>query len=832
MNVSGVESNPLSCEALSSDCFHCGLPVPEDATLLVRVEGISRRMCCAGCQAVCEAIVANGLEDYYRHRKSLPSPEMAVPSDLLALDVFDHEEFQKGFVRPLEGDEREADLILEGISCAACVWLNERHIAQLHGVCGIEVNYATRRARVRWRGEQIRLSAILKAVRSIGYSAHPYDPATSESLARDERRTALWRVFVAGFGMMQVMMYAYPAYIAHEGDMSPVAASLMRWASMVLTFPVVLYSAAPFFRRAWRDLRARYLGMDVPVALGVGAAFLASVTATISGKGEVYFDSVTMFVFFLLSARYLEMLARQRATRGAETLARLIPAFARRIGEGGIIEEGVPVSALKEGDVLLVRPGEVIVADGHVRRGGSEVDESWLTGESLPVPKAEGSEVLGGSVNGSGVLEYSAERLGDATRLATIRRLVERARSERPRIVVAADKVALWFTAALLLLAAITGLVWWQFDPDRALSVFVAVLVVSCPCALSLATPIALTVAADTLGRAGLLVTRTPAIEALAEVTHFAFDKTGTLTLGNLQLEEVRLAEGVTRESALVLAAALELNSEHLIGRALLEAVGDPRIQPAEQVEVVAGFGISGEVKGKACAIGRPEYVEGVVGLTLPATLRGETRATWVYLGEPGRWIAAFGLSDGVRPSARAAIGDLREAGASVSILSGDSQLAVDGVAGLLSVTDAKGGLSPEGKYSALKEMQISGAVVAMVGDGINDAPVLAQAQVSIAMAGGTDMARHQADVILLGDDLSKLVLGVRVAKLTRRIVRENLFWAFGYNILAIPAAATGLVSAWMAGLGMGLSSLLVVLNAMRIARGGVRKTWKPVSTS
>lgn len=774
-------------------------------------------MCCAGCQAVCQAIVDNGLADYYRHRQAMPEPGGAeLPGGLGELEAFDNATFQKSFVRGLADDEREADLILEGITCAACVWLNERHLGHMPGVRAVRVNYATRRATVRWNERETRLSRILAAVTEIGYRAHPYDPDRSELLAQQERRTALWRVFVAGFGMMQVMMYAYPAYIAGEGDMSPAAAAVMRWASLVLTTPVVLYSAAPFFRRAWRDLRARHLGMDVPVALGIGAAFSASVWATVRGVGEVYFDSVTMFVFFLLGARYLEMLARQHAMRGAETLGRLVPAFARRLRADGSVEERVPVESLAVGDRLLVRPGETIVADARVRAGESEVNEAWLTGESLPVRKAAGDAVMSGSLNGSGVLEVVAEQLGEATRLAVIRRLMERARNERPRIVAIADRVALVFTGVLLLLAAAAALAWWQIDPGRALSICVAVLVVSCPCALSLATPVALTVATDALARAGLLVTRARAIETLARAGHFVFDKTGTLTQGTLQLDEILCAEGVAPEVALAAAAALEEGSEHLIARAIVAAA--PRGPAASRLDVVAGQGIRGELGGRRLALGQAAFVGSLAQAPLPSGWRMEGARTWVYLGEAGRWLAAFGLSDRIRPSAAAAVEALREAGCALSVFSGDAQAAVDALARELGVADARGGLTPEGKHAALSALQ-ERAVVAMVGDGINDAPVLAQAQVSLAMAGGTELARQQADIILLGDDLERILLGRRIARRTQGIIRENLCWAFAYNVCAIPAAALGWVTPWMAGVGMGLSSLLVVLNALRIAR-------------
>ena len=793
--------------------------MPSGTALFVPVEGIQRQMCCIGCQAVCSAIVDGGLGDYYRHRQEFPEQAVAaLPPELADLGLFDHPDFQQGFVRPLEGDEREADLILEGITCAACVWLNERHLAELPGISAVQVNYATRRARIRWHEEQVRLSEILGAVAAIGYRAHPYDAQRSEQVALQERRTALWRVFVAGFGMMQVMMYAFPVYVAAEGDMSSTAETMMRWASMVLTLPVVLYSAAPFFQRAWRDWGFRRIGMDFPVALGIGAAFLASVWATVSGSGEVYFDSVTMFVFFLLGARYLEMLARQRAMRGAETLGRLLPAFARRLRPDGGVEEQVPVSALGVGDVLLVRPGETIVVDGRVRAGVSEVNESWLTGESLPVAKEPGSGVLGGSLNGSGMLEVEARQVGEATRLATIRRLIERASAERPRIVTQADRIAVLFTVALLILAALTGIYWWFVEPERALSICVAVLVVSCPCALSLATPIALTVASDVMARAGLLVTRGHAIEALADARHFVFDKTGTLTQGQLQLLKVHCAPGLSAEMALAQAAALELHSEHAIARALVVAAGGA-LQAARAVVNTPGQGVMGEVDGRRLALGRPSFAAGLAGSEPPQAWLDNAQGSVVFLATEGAWLAGFVLADSVRPQASALIEGLRAEACSLSIFSGDGLRPVQALARALGIADARAELTPEGKHAQLAALQAQGKIVAMVGDGINDAPVLAQAQISIAMAGGTELARHQADILLLGDDLQRLLLGRRIARKTRWIIRENLAWAFAYNFLAIPAAALGWITPWMAGIGMGLSSLLVVLNALRIAR-------------
>ena len=804
-----------------ADCYHCGLPIPEQTRHYVTIDGISRRMCCTGCEAVAESIVANGLADYYRHRDAMPEARReALPEELQDLGLFDHPDFQKGFVRAVAEHEREASLILEGITCAACVWLNEQHVARQAGVTAIEINYATRRARVRWDERRIQLSKILAAIQSIGYRAYPYDAERSEQIAARERRSALWRLFVAGFGMMQVMMYAVPAYLAEEGDMTPDIALLLRWASLVLTLPVVLYSAAPFFRRALRDVKLRRLGMDVPVALGVGAAFVASCWATLSGAGEVYFDSVTMFVFFLLCGRYLEMLARQKAIRGVEEMGKVLPAFAERLDAWPAgVGERVVVSDLQPGDIVRVRPGEVIPADGVVVDGVSEANEALLTGESRPVAKQAGSPVTGGSINMVSPLCVRLEQVGDSTRLAAIRRLMERAATEKPRVVEQADQVAAWFIVALLVLAAITAGAWYVIEPARALWVFVSVLVVSCPCALSLATPAALTVATDALARMGVLVTRGHAIETLARARHFVFDKTGTLTLGRMVLEEVVAAPEIDGSWSLAVAAALEQGSEHAIAAGLLQRHGGGALPTARAVVVVTGNGVEGEVEGRRVRIGREDYVAELVGVGVPESFQNLALGggTVVMLGETGKWLAAFRLADALREDAAGLAEFLRRRGCQLGILSGDGRAAVAAVAAQLGIQDYRSGLSPQDKHQALTELQQDGRLVAMVGDGVNDAPVLAQAQLSIAMGGGTDLARNQADVVLLRESFGALERGTVLAERTLRITRQNLWWAFAYNFTAIPLAMLGWVTPWMAGIGMSASSLLVVLNALRL---------------
>ena len=804
-------------------CYHCGLPIPADVDLTVTIDGQPRAMCCAGCEVVAQAIVANHLQEYYRHRDALPeSPREALPTALQELGLFDHAEVQKNFVRPVGDNEREAALILEGVTCAACVWLNEAHVSRQPGVTAVDINYATRRARVRWDATQTKLSAILAAIQAIGYHAHPYDASRSEELAQKERRTAQWRLFVAGFGMMQVMMYALPVYLA-DGDMTPDIERLMRWASLILTAPVISYSAAPFFVNVWRDIRFRRLGMDAPVALGLSCAFLASVWATLSGGGEVYFDSVTMFVFFLLSGRYLEMMARQKAARGVETLARAMPAFAERLAGWPQTEgERVAVADLAAGEVVRVRPGEVVPGDGEVLVGDSSCDESLLSGESLPAPKQPGGLVVGGSINIASPLVVRLTRVGEATRLASIRRLMEQAATEKPAVVRLADSIAMRFVAVLLLLASAAGLYWWMAAPQQALWVFVAVLVVSCPCALSLATPAALTVATGALARLGVLATRGHAIETMARVDHWLFDKTGTLTEGRPGVTAMACADGVDKETALGLVRALEQGSSHPLAGALLATAGAGAAAPVSALTARTGQGVEAVLDGVRVRIGSPPFVAALHQQAPPPQMQQwlDEGDTVTALADDRGWLAWFRLADQLRPGAAAALASLRRHGARLSMLSGDAPQAAAAAARALGIDDYHGGMTPEDKHAFVKQAQETGATVAMVGDGVNDAPVLAQAHVSVAMGGGAELARGQADVVLLCNDPQRLAAGVNLARRTLRIIRQNLAWAIAYNLTAIPLAMTGHVTPWMAGIGMSASSLLVVLNALRLQRG------------
>lgn len=785
-------------------------------------------MCCAGCQAVASAIIDNGLADYYRHRDAMPnSPREAIPAAIDELRLFDHDAVQRTLVRALDEHEREVSLMLEGITCAACVWLNEQHLSRVPGVQAVSINYATRRARVRWDSRRCALSDILAAVAAIGYRAHPYDVSRHEALAEKERRDAIWRLFVAGFGAMQVMMYAIPTYVAGDGDMSDDIRSLMHWAGLVLTLPVMGYSAKPFFFNAIRDIRLRRLGMDVPVALGLGAAFVASVWATISGRGEVYFDSVSMFVFLLLGGRFLEMRARQKAVAIGESIARLVPMLASRLANWPADRESQKVAAaeLSTGDYVLVAPGETVPADGRVVEGASSFDESLLTGESQPRARTLGEPVTAGTCNVDAPVIFRVDQAGDATRLATIVRLMERAASERPGIVALADRVASWFVLVMLCVAAVVFYLWFGTDPEKALWVTVSVLVATCPCALSLATPVALTVANGTMAQQGFVVSRAGAVESLATATRVVFDKTGTLTTGRLTLDRVETLGSLDVSSCLALAARLEAASEHPLARALRAAAESAAGAPAAVAEGLLsapGQGLEGTVAGRRLRIGSPDYVAGLHGRALTPAMNDAAAGTasLVALGDSDGWLGLFVLRDELRPGAAEVMRTLAASGYRLSVLSGDHASAVASVAGALGVREWHAGKLPAEKLERVRRWQQDGDVVVMVGDGINDGPVLAQAQVSVAMGAGAQLAKVQADCILIADDLNALVQGLETARRSRRVIAQNLVWALAYNALVIPFAALGWVTPWVAGIGMSGSSLLVVLNALRIARG------------
>lgn len=797
-------------------CFHCGLPLPAGTVPNVTIDGIARAMCCAGCAAVAGLIRDSGLAGYYRHREA-PGERPADPGEGAGeYAIYDLPEANSGFVEPPGADGiARAALAIDGVHCAACTWLLEKHLGARPGIVRIDVSLAERRASVRWRPAELPLSRLMAAIRSLGFQPRPWIASQRQQALRIEGRSLLRRMGVAGLVQMQIGMFALSLYAGAFEGIEAAYRDYLRWTSLLLCIPVMLYSATPFFAGAWRGLRHGSPGMDLPVALAIGLAFAASAWFTWTGGGEVYFDSVSMFAFLLLLGRYLELRARERAGLAGGGALALLPDAALRLLPDGRREQ-VPVSRLRPGDTVLVRPGESFPADGCVRAGDGTVDESSLSGESIPVPKHPGAPVSAGSLSVDASLQVEVRATGLQSRLGQLLALVDRASADKPPIVQLADRSAGFFVAAVLVLATLGGAWWLRHAPERALEIVLSVLVVSCPCALSLATPAALTAAGSRLRQRGFLITRSPALEGLARASLAVFDKTGTLTDARLQCVETVTLPGEDPLRCAAIAASLESGSAHPIAAAF----PDGEILPLTALREFPGSGVEGWIDGHRYRIGTPAFA------APQAITQPPSPGKWILLGDgAARTLAWFRLADTVRPDAGAALAGLRALGLDIALLSGDSESEVSRLATSLGIRRWRSGCSAEDKLAALAETGHPRSGTLMVGDGLNDLAVLAGAGVSVAVANAVDFTRASADCIVLSGGLSRLPEAIRVARDTQRIIRQNLAWAVLYNLGSIPFALAGLVSPWLAAAGMSLSSLLVVVNALRLRKDAPSST-------
>ena len=805
----------IRADSAPESCFHCGLPVPASGAPRFELDGATRVFCCPGCEAVSRFIHGAGLDDFYRLRSAKSErPGDAPIRETLAL--YDEPLMQSRFVTAPGEGRCEAELIVEGMTCAACAWLVEHAMARVPGVESAQVNYSTGRARVSWRAGEARASEVFAAALDCGCRAWPFEAGRLELVRDGERKAMLRRFLVAALGMMQVMMYAVPTYIARDGEITPDVEALLRWAGLVLTTPVIAYSAAPFFRNAWNELRARRLGVDLPVSLGLAAAFAASLFATVSGSGAVYYDSVAMFVFFVTGARYLERRGLERAGRSLQRIAALVPASARRLrGSPGEEAELVAAAELHAGDRVLVRSGEAVPADGVLASPSATVSEALLSGESKPLPRRQGERIVGGSINAGDAFIVRVTHVGADTVLSTLRRMMELALAARAPSVELARRASGVFVVFILASAAIAALAWWAIDPTRALWIAVSVLIVTCPCALSLATPAAMSAALGALARRNVVVARAGAIASLADATEFVFDKTGTLTEGRMKLQRVVELGEVAPAYCVAIASAMGRDSPHPVDRAIAEAMPNGSLPDVAWRVRHAGLGIEAEVDGRVMRLGNAEFCRYLAQSEPPHIAESDSSVVWLASAEG--WIAAFRMGDRVRPGAHEAIGSLRASGLEVHLLSGDDPVVVNLVAHELGIEESHGAATPARKQAYVQSLQLRGARVAMVGDGINDAPVLAQSDVSIAMGGGADLAKVRADVVLVSDDLGDLAAAVSIARRARAVMYENLAWAVAYNVLVLPLAFTGHVTPLAAALAMSASSLVVVANALRI---------------
>lgn len=792
-------------------CYHCALPVPSGSRFTAVVLGQAREFCCPGCQAVAEAIVAGGLESYYQHRSEASANPEALPVQLTdELALYDRADVQQPFVRH-EGDLAETTLLMEGISCAACGWLIEKHLRTLPAVAEARLNLSNHRLHVRWADAQLPLSQILAELRHIGYAAHPYQADRASEQLASENRLALRQLGVAGLLWFQAMMATMATWPEFNIDLSPELHTILRWVALFLTTPIVFYSCAPFFKGAMRDLRTRHLTMDVSVSLAIGSAYIAGIWTSITGVGELYFDAVGMFALFLLAGRYLERRARERTAAATAQLVNLLPASCLRLDSDGQSER-ILLSELRVGERILVQPGSILPADGKIIDGQSSIDESLLTGEYLPQPRTLGDAVTAGTLNVEGALTVEVQALGQDTRLSAIVRLLDRAQAEKPRLAEIADRAAQWFLLLSLIAAAVIGVLWWQLDSSRAFWIVLAMLVATCPCALSLATPTALTAATGTLHKLGLLLTRGHVLEGLNQIDTVIFDKTGTLTEGRLVLRSICPLGALDSEQCLSLAAALENRSEHPIARAFGRAP-----LAAEDVHSTPGLGLEGVVGEQRLRIGQAEFACALSGAALPSM--PDEAGQWLLLADTQGPLAWFVLDDRLRDDAPALLAACKARGWRTLLLSGDSSPMVASVAAELGIDEARGGLRPDDKLQVLQQLHKEGRKVLMLGDGVNDVPVLAAADISVAMGSATDLAKTSADAVLLSNRLDALVQAFTLARRTRRVIIENLLWAALYNGLMLPFAALGWITPVWAAVGMSISSLTVVLNALRLTR-------------
>lgn len=787
-------------------CFHCHQPVPNGLAIQEEVLASTRSFCCYGCQAVAQAIVANGLEDYYRFRTQPAESAKTTDPIPAELVMFDEPDVQQEFVYQ-HGELSEIELTIEGISCAACGWLIEKQMAKTPGVKQVAVNVSQRRALISWNPDETRLSKVLKRLGRIGYKGFPFQPHEHEASYHREQQQFVKKLGLSGIMTMQVMMLMAAHYFDLLGDMSTLTRQYFNWIALLLTTPVVFYCASMFYSSAVKALAARTVNMDVPVSLAIIITYVSGAWATWQQVGQVFFESVCMFIFLLLLSRFVEHKSRYQAMQTSANMLKYMPVSATKIEACG--QTTVLARKLNPDDRILVLPGEIIPVDGCIYKGSSYVDEAMLTGESTPIAKHSGDAVFGGTLNGDQSLKIKVSATLNASLISQIVRLQSQAMASRPAVAQLADKLATGFVFTVLIIASASyGYWYWQQNPD-ALWIAVAVLVATCPCALGLATPAALTCAMAKLNRHGVLLKRSDILESLANIDTIVFDKTGTLTQGNFKIMTSWYIDPDQKEQTLSLAAHLEMQSQHPLASAFTTL---PQAKSGHfdlQVISSPGEGLTAAYKGDEYKIGSPAFT-GTNDIALPFCAN-------VVMTCNTKAIGAWRITDSVKPGVETVLRSL--ASKNICILSGDSQANVATVTKTLNINTGYGELSPAGKLAKLQSMQRSGLQVMMVGDGINDAPVLSQANVSVAVGNGTDIAKASADIIFLSENLTSLPLLFQISAQTKRIIHQNFVWALSYNAGILPMAVSGLLQPWMAVVGMSLSSIIVIVNSTRLIK-------------
>jgi Cu2+-exporting ATPase len=826
-----VKDEPAALAA-EQTCYHCGLPTPTGEDIRARIEDEERQFCCIGCRAVCEAIHNAGLEGFYQRTPDgiLLAPPPELPKELA---LYDLDDVQEEFVDTLE-NSRNINLLVEGIHCAACVWLIENSLRSLPGVEEAKVNLSGKRLHLKWDNARLKLSRVLSRLGEIGYAAVPFDPEAAEGSLKRENQKLLYRMGFAAFAMMNLFWVSVSLYAgADSGEFR----SLFHWVGFAIATPTILYSGYPFFKGAWTGLRNMHLGMDLPIAIGASITYLYSLYVTVTGTttGEVYWDTVVNFMFVILVGRYLEAMSKRQAVASTQRLLDLQPKGATVLREGK--EEVVPMRAVKLGETVLVKPGGKIPVDGVIIDGNSSLDEAMLSGESEPVNKSVGDRVSAGTINGHGILQVQVEGLLKDTALGRIIRLVEEAQASKAPIQCVADQVVPWFIAATLSLAVLTFLWWFSTDFELALMAATAVLIITCPCAFGLATPMSIAVASGLGAKYGILVKNGEVLETLSTIDHFVFDKTGTLTEGRMTVSSIQMVQDEWSQDdeeapqavkqLLADLIAVERFSEHPTADAILRCAEAMEIKDnglqAGDFQNSPGQGISAVVEGRRILAGTPGWMEhnGVAresAFDEAALQLDELGIGSLRCAVEGREVALIAVEDRIREDAVQMVSALQQEGIRLTLLSGDRRSTAEAIARRLG-----GGMEviaevmPEDKDRVIGELQSEQHKVAMVGDGVNDAPALVRADVGIAMGSGTDVSIASADIVLMSSELQKVRLAADLSRRTLRTIRQNIGISITYNVIMVPLAMAAIITPLVAAISMPISSLLVIGNAARI---------------
>lgn len=796
---------------MSALCYHCQAAIPVGGAIRAEIEGQEQQFCCHACLGVAELISRCDLSRYYAVREAAaPRPASETAQMWQAYDIA---EIAAQYVHQQDG-QNEIHLYIEGIHCGACAWLIRSALKEQLGLNEVFVNASTARAEIRY-GEAVKLSQILSAIAALGYTPNLFTPEETERRQNRLRNQHLLRLIVAGLGMMQVMMFATGLYTGDYYGIERQYSELLRWISLICTTPVFFYSGLPFLQNAWAALKWRRVNMDVPVSFAIAGAYFASVYHTLIGSGEIYFDSVTMFIFFLSISRFLEFITHRRARLNDIRFAKLLPeAVEKRETDGGY--QLYPLAVIQAGDVIRILPAQTIAIDGIILHGSTRVDEAMLSGESAAIRKGQGDKVLAGSHNLESPIDVQVSATGQATTLAGIRRLMARAEQHKSAHIERNQQLAHWTILSVLILAAAGYLLWQFIEPHRAFEIALAILVATCPCALSLATPTVLTAAMNQAHARGILIKQSDTLDRLPDIAHIVFDKTGTLSEGNFRLISAQFSEQFTDESQAAalwqLIKSLQLHSPHPIAWAMSQH-SQAAALPIENVQLIPSQGVRGDYQGQTWAIGNAALIAATFAELPPlAPLSGE--GVVVYLANAEGVQAQFIFDDPPRADLTELMATLKAY--QLHIASGDKTENVAKMAALCGIERYQAQMLPEDKLHYLQHLD---APSLMIGDGINDAPVMAAASVSVAVGKANPLSQTQADIVLLQGGPEQLPYLFTLSQAARHIMRQNLFWATAYNALVVPLAICGYLTPWIAALGMSASSLLVVLNALRINR-------------